>query len=435
MKSLRTLIFCLIGLSPILHAQEKVYDCKAQSTYIVKILHSTGVSGKSTLKSNFLSDELDKISKVIDLFEYAESDLLEKDWYKLNNSYNNLHLALKYRFDSGLNYLNLAHFSVKRKLNYAFHNFVLKGKKTNPPYTKDLQSERIDDLILMLPQSSFTLINKNEDIYSFENNINDENPVKFLKLVIESNNDIQKVFSRKITKEEIQTYTSSHIQDVYNKNEIKGDLLFKDKQFIVTGKIASIDSAIDNQPAVHFETDSGNPFHTPSSLFKDYQSKIEQIAELSKGEDISLFCTGAGEVVGTPLFKNCEFIKTDIDLIADYIIKEQGNSDLKGGYRPLGYDNLFASIKALSLILPDSSACFNDNYQECKQELLSIPNYKIRQASQQYHLTREVMHAAFRKEMDNINQDLIKKHNNSKEINDIIEYKEKCYVPIIMNLF
>ncbi len=89
MKSLRTLIFCLIGLSPILHAQEKVYDCKAQSTYIVKILHSTGVSGKSTLKSNFLSDELDKISKVIDLFEYAESDLLEKDWYKLNNSYNN----------------------------------------------------------------------------------------------------------------------------------------------------------------------------------------------------------------------------------------------------------------------------------------------------------------------------------------------------------
>lgn len=75
---------------------------------------------------------------------------------------------MKYLFSSDLNYLILANFSVKRKLNYVFHNFVLKRQKTHPPYTKDLQSENIDDLILMLPQSSsFALINKNEDIYSF----------------------------------------------------------------------------------------------------------------------------------------------------------------------------------------------------------------------------------------------------------------------------
>ena len=115
MRSIRTLIFCLIGLSPTLQAQEEAYDCSAQSAYIVKTLHSTGVSGKSTLKSTFLSDELDKISKVIDLFEHAESDLLEKDWYKLNDSYNNLHLALKYTFDSDLKTLVD---SLNRKLSW-----------------------------------------------------------------------------------------------------------------------------------------------------------------------------------------------------------------------------------------------------------------------------------------------------------------------------
>ena len=441
MKYIRTLVCCLIGLSPTLQAQEEAYDCTAQSPYIVKILHSTGISGKSRLPPTALSEviniNVNKIN-VLGLLEHVDSDLSENDWYNLNDGLMIFHYSLSYTFKVNSNYLDLVYFSTLRKLNHAFRNHPIKNKKNKiikPPYTKELQNENIDDLVLMLPQASFTLINKNEDVSSFENNLNDENPIKLLKLVVESNENVQKAFSSKINPESMKIYTASHIQEVYEKNEIKGDLLFKGKQFIVTGKIASIDSAINNEPAVHFLTDSGNPFQAPSAIFKDYESKIEQIAELSKGEDIKLSCIGGGEVIGSPLFNNCEFIKSDTDLIVDYIVKEQGESDLKGGYQPLGYDNLFASIKALSLILPDSSACFNDKYEQCKQELIAIPNYKIRQASQQYHLTRDIMHAAFRKEMDSINQEQIKKYNNSKEINDIIEYKEKCYIPILTKLF
>ena len=68
-------------------------------------------------------------------------------------------------------------------------------------------------------------------------------------------------------------------------------------------------------------------------------------------------------------------------------------------------------------------------------EAQELPDYKIRAAANRYHLSRDKIHGVIRKDIDDINQEMIKKYNNSKEINQVIEFKEKCYVPIIMNLF
>ena len=150
-------------------------------------------------------------------------------------------------------------------------------------------------------------------------------------------------------------------------------------------------------------------------------------------KEIKLLCTGNGEMVGSPMLSDCEFAKSELDLYVDQIIKDNGDAvELKGGY---DINNLYLSVKTLSSILSDDSACFNNEYDQCKTELLELPDYKIRAAANRYHLSRDKIHAAMRKEIDEVNQEMIKTFNNSKEINQVIEFKEKCYVPIIMNLF
>ena len=316
-------------------------------------------------------------------------------------------------------------------------NRYIEAKYNNSKVTKELsdllKSDKLYLLVIRIPQVSFS--SKNEkSVYQENFNDNYNNELKLLKLIVANDqSDLNSFFKFNITKNTETSYTASYLQETYDKNEVKGDLKFKGKQFYVTGAIASIDSSLNDQPAVHFATDTGNQFQSPTAFFKDYENKLEQIADLSKGQEIKLLCTGNGEMVGSPMLSDCEFAKSELDLYVDQIIKNNGDSvELKGGY---DIDNLYLSVKTLSSVLPDDSACFNNEYDQCKTELLALPDYKIRAAANRYHLSRDKIHDAMRKEIDEVNQEMIKKYNNSKEINQVIEFKEKCYVPIIMNLF
>ena len=312
---------------------------------------------------------------------------------------------------------------------------VVKNNKTTKrtEFESDYLSYSLIRQIIELPQIAFMLIHDDSGLTEF--NDNRSNEINFLKLALKErkdNSDLS-VYIKDNSELDVKKYTASYIQEIYDKNEVKGDLKFKGKQFYVTGAIASIDSSLNDQPAVHFSTDTGNQFQSPTAFFKDYENKLEQIADLSKGQEIKLLCTGSGEMVGSPMLSDCEFAKSELDLYVDKIIKNNGDSvELKGGY---DIDNLYLSVKTLSSVLPDDSACFNDDLDGCKNELFNIPNYKIRAAANRYLLSRDKIHAAMRTEIDTVNQEMIKKYNNSKEINQVIEFKEKCYVPIIMNLF
>ena len=316
-------------------------------------------------------------------------------------------------------------------------NRYIEAKYNNSKVTKELsdllKSDKLYLLVIRIPQVSFS--SKNEkSVYQENFNDNYNNELKLLKLIVANDqSDLNSFFKFNITKNTETSYTASYLQETYDKNEVKGDLKFKGKQFYVTGAIAFIDSSLNDQPAVHFATDTGNQFQSPTAFFKDYENKLEQIADLSKGQEIKLLCTGNGEMVGSPMLSDCEFAKSELDLYADQIIKDNGDAvELKGGY---DINNLYLSVKTLSSILSDDSACFNNEYDQCKTELLELPDYKIRAAANRYHLSRDKIHGVIRKDIDDINQEMIKKYNNSKEINQVIEFKEKCYVPIIMNLF
>jgi hypothetical protein len=341
-----------------------------------------------------------------------------------------LHYLLRSEHDKFDVNQSLIQSSLYRTISNAVKNNKTK-KRTE--FESDYLSYSLIRQIIELPQIAFMLIHDDSGLTEF--NDNRSNEINFLKLALKERKDNSDlgVYIKDNSELDVKKYTASYIQEIYDKNEVKGDLKFKGKQFYVTGAIASIDSSINDQPAVHFATDIGNQFQTPTAFFKDYENKLEQIAELSKGQDIKLLCTGAGEVMGSPMLNDCEFSKSELDLYVDQIIKNNGDSvELKGGY---DIDNLYLSVKTLSSVLPDDSACFNDDLDGCKNELFNIPNYKIRAAANRYLLSRDKIHAAMRTEIDTVNQEMIKKYNNSKEINQVIEFKEKCYVPTIMNLF
>lgn len=323
---------------------------------------------------------------------------------------------------------------VQSSLYRTISNAVKNNKtKKRTAFEKDYLSNSLIRQTIELPQIAFMLIHDDSGLTDLnDNRLNEINLLKLALKEKKDNSDLS-VYKKDNSEPDIKKYTASYIQEIYDHNEVKGDLKFKGKQFYVTGAIASIDSSLNDQPAVHFATDTGNQFQTPTAFFKDYENKLEQIANLSKGQEIKLLCTGNGEMVGSPMLSDCEFAKSKLDLYVAQIIKNNGDSvELKGGY---DIDNLYLSVKTLSSVLPDDSACFNDDLDGCKNELFNIPNYKIRAAANRYLLSRDKIHDAMRKEIDEVNQEMIKKYNNSKEINQVIEFKEKCYVPIIMNLF
>ena len=341
-----------------------------------------------------------------------------------------LHYLLRSEHDKFDVNQSLIQSSLYRTISNAVKNNKTK-KRTE--FESDYLSYSLIRQIIELPQIAFMLIHDDSGLTEF--NDNRSNEINFLKLALKERKDNSDlgVYIKDNSELDVKKYTASYIQEIYDKNEVKGDLKFKGKQFYVTGAIASIDSSLNDQPAVHFATDTGNQFQSPTAFFKDYENKLEQIADLSKGQEIKLLCTGNGEMVGSPMLSDCEFAKSELDLYVDQIIKNNGDSvELKGGY---DIDNLYLSVKTLSSVLPDDSACFNNEYDQCKTELLALPDYKVRAAANRYHLSRDKIHAAMRKEIDEVNQEMIKKYNNSKEINQVIEFKEKCYVPIIMNLF
>ena len=341
-----------------------------------------------------------------------------------------LHYLLRSEHDKFDVNQSLIQSSLYRTISNAVKNNKTK-KRTE--FESDYLSYSLIRQIIELPQIAFMLIHDDSGLTEF--NDNRSNEINFLKLALKERKDNSDlgVYIKDNSELDVKKYTASYIQEIYDKNEVKGDLKFKGKQFYVTGAIASIDSSLNDQPAVHFATDTGNQFQSPTAFFKDYENKLEQIADLSKGQEIKLLCTGNGEMVGSPMLSDCEFAKSELDLYVDQIIKNNGDSvELKGGY---DIDNLYLSVKTLSSVLPDDSACFNNEYDQCKTELLELPDYKIRAAANRYHLSRDKIHEVIRKDIDDINQEMIKKYNNSKEINQVIEFKEKCYVPIIMNLF
>lgn len=102
-------------------------------------------------------------------------------------------------------------------------------------------------------------------------------------------------------KVEATPVTAQQLFDAYQANEASAQQLYGDKALRVSGRIASIDLDLTDDPVVMLRTSNEfMPVHAPLAD----QSKAKA-ATLYKGQNVELICSGVSEVVGTPMLKDC----------------------------------------------------------------------------------------------------------------------------------
>ena len=151
---------------------------------------------------------------------------------------------------------------------------------------------------------------------------------EFLKVAIKDELDTLSDDGEVQITEYFPVYTAEKITSDYDKNEIRANNLYKDKQFFVTGRIGSIEAAMDDKPVVNLKTQANYGFNSPLLRF----SKIDQakVADLDKGEKVTFLCTGKSEIAGTPILENCMFLETFEKQIFDDALNFE-DQDLKKG--------------------------------------------------------------------------------------------------------
>lgn len=105
--------------------------------------------------------------------------------------------------------------------------------------------------------------------------------------------------------EPLKTYTSAQVAKSYDDNTVAADALFKGKRVKVTGRITDINTDFRGNP--YLVLAGSNQFMGPQ--FKFDKSSISVMAALKKGVTVSVICTGAGDVIKTPMFEECEMSK------------------------------------------------------------------------------------------------------------------------------
>ena len=93
--------------------------------------------------------------------------------------------------------------------------------------------------------------------------------------------------------------------NAYKANEVSADRQFKNQELIVSGTVQSIESGINDGAEINFYV--GDEYGIEFVTASGDENFDNNAANLSKGQQISLRCLGAGEVMGFPFLKNCSF--------------------------------------------------------------------------------------------------------------------------------
>lgn len=152
------------------------------------------------------------------------------------------------------------------------------------------------------------------------------------------------------------------ILKTYGENEVRGDKQYKGKEFIVSGTIKSIDSGMGDEPFITFATKDKYSFNSVQARFK--KSDQEKLIDLNKGQKVEIYCRGAGEVAGSPMLNNCQFVdKKGIvkEVVESYV---QQTEKLKLG----NVADVHEGIRMFALILEAAAKKTND-FAGCKKEI------------------------------------------------------------------
>lgn len=108
-----------------------------------------------------------------------------------------------------------------------------------------------------------------------------------------------------VNPEPLKAYSSAKIAQDYEDNTVAADMQYKGKRVQVTGRITDINTDFLGKP--YLVLAGTNQFMGPQ--FKFDKSDLPSLATLKKGAQVSVVCTGKGDVVKTPMFEDCALSK------------------------------------------------------------------------------------------------------------------------------
>ena len=160
-----------------------------------------------------------------------------------------------------------------------------------------------------------------------------------------------------------QSVTADKLQKDYEKNEVKADNEYKNKNLLITGKIDAIQKDAFNNMLLKL-VGGNNMFLYPSATIN--KKYADWVSGLNKGNTVKLVCKGRGFVIGTASLDDCvpfynwiESQNVGAKILNDYKNNPEGNtkniiSVVKGVGQKLDI-NGFCSTATF-----DSKKCLNE---------------------------------------------------------------------------
>lgn len=179
---------------------------------------------------------------------------------------------------------------------------------------------------------------------------------------------------------------SKTLQKEYEKNEVAGDIKYLDKTLAITGDVKSINKTVGDKYYIEFIGEKYS-FNSPKAFFKD--GNREFLASLSKGENISIICNGAGLNIGSAILSHCiptsDWIKSQINIdIKKYITINESMNEINFAYAFITMI-LYNSIPKNSICYKDKITKISSN--KCGKEAFKLLKNKIKSEKKSKEVT------------------------------------------------
>lgn len=100
-------------------------------------------------------------------------------------------------------------------------------------------------------------------------------------------------------------FTAQEIEQAYADNTVAADDQFKNKWLIISGVAGEISTDVLDQVYISLKTDDFD-FNAPQVYFID--SERSKLSRIKKGQHIRAECIGGGDIVKTPMLKECTLL-------------------------------------------------------------------------------------------------------------------------------
>lgn len=120
---------------------------------------------------------------------------------------------------------------------------------------------------------------------------------------------VEAVASAAVDPLKLQVYWPKELARAYEQNSVAADRGFKGQGFRVIGKVTDINTDASGRPYISMDGEDKMRMD-PVFRFKPGQSDV--LAKLRKGDQVQIWCVGAGDVLKTPVSDDCVWLWTKL---------------------------------------------------------------------------------------------------------------------------